>query len=383
MGPLRGFREPKEPKGHPAKTPKASDCALPYDDSLISFLDQQTNNIASKESPDIKRDAECIESHYDAALQVLKKHSDDKPPIISLMVTDPYLVGATADLIALVSGHQKDKAIFLTRMLDQFPHQDRFVTPGIINAFHAVSDARVRTLGSWSLQQTLTDLNYALAWRQTAVSKSSDWLTHNAKIDPPAERCDDSTYGLTELQRQVTLVWCVYDIYTRNTLIVLTTKLQLFNQTELSNRSMPEISREEWRDTLGRLVTLLKARSRAAIAISDNHIAFKSRCAPDRVLPTMDIEQDQIVDADLATALSLLLIEEHDAAPSPLSCNLALFFVNDADQKTTSIVDGLSFEKTGHLKYDKTQETRWRQLVAVIAQRVAELVRLARPTRFR
>ena len=186
MGPLRGFREPKEPKGHPAKTPKASDCALPYDDSLISFLDQQTNNIASKESPDIKRDAECIESHYDAALQVLKKHSDDKPPIISLMVTDPYLVGATADLIALVSGHQKDKAIFLTRMLDQFPHQDRFVTPGIINAFHAVSDARVRTLGSWSLQQTLTDLNYALHGAELLVSKSSDWLTHNAKIDPPA-----------------------------------------------------------------------------------------------------------------------------------------------------------------------------------------------------
>ena len=146
---------------------------------------------------------------------------------------------------------------------------------------------------------------------------------------------------------------------------------------------MPEISREEWRDTLGRLVTLLKARSRAAIAIPTTISLSNLDARQTAVLPTMDIEQDQIVDADLATALSLLLIEEHDAAPSPLSCNLALFFVNDADQKTTSIVDGLSFEKTGHLKYDKTQETRWRQLVAVIAQRVAELVRLARPTRFR
>jgi hypothetical protein len=253
MGPLRGFRDPKEPKKPAIAKPKASDCALPYDASLISFLDQQKNNTATKASPDIKRDADCIENHYEAALQALKKHSDDKPPIISLMITDAYLVGATADLIALVSGHQKDKAIFLTRMLDQFPHQDRFVTPGIINAFHAVSDARVRTLGSWSLQQTLTDLNYALHGAELLVSRSSDWLTHSARIDPPAKRCEDPASGLTEQEQQVALVWCIYDIYMRNTVIVLTTKLELFNQFELSNRSMPEISREEWRDTLGRL----------------------------------------------------------------------------------------------------------------------------------
>jgi hypothetical protein len=174
MGPLRGFREPKQKDNPSAEKPKASDCTLPYDISLISFLDTQSGNIADKDSPDIKRDADCIEKHYDAALQVLQSQSDDKPPIISLMVTDAYLVGATADLIALISGQQKDKAIFLTRMLDQFPHQDRFVTPGIINIFHEVSDARVRTLGSWSLQQTLVDLNYALHGAELLVSRSSD-----------------------------------------------------------------------------------------------------------------------------------------------------------------------------------------------------------------
>jgi hypothetical protein len=154
--------------------------------------------------------------------------------------------------------------------------------------------------------------------------------------------------------------------------IALTTKLQLFNQIELSNRSMPEISREEWRDALGRMVTLLKARLGSAIAIPANISLSTLDTREAMALPTVDIEQDVIVEADLATALSLLLIEEHDSTPSTSSCNLSLFFVDDADQQTASIIDNLSFEKTGHLKYDKTQEARWRQLVAVIAQRVSD-----------
>jgi hypothetical protein len=156
----------------------------------------------------------------------------------------------------------------------------------------------------------------------------------------------------------------VYDIYLRNTVILLTTKLQLFNQIELSNRSIPATTRQEWTDTLGRLIALLKARSNSAILIPSNIALSTIDARKTMVLPTMNIQADYLVDADLASALSILLIEGHGLAPSPMSCNLSLFLVDDADQQTRSIVD--------KLKLDKAQETRWRQLVSVVAQRVAD-----------
>jgi hypothetical protein len=87
-------------------------------------------------------------------------------------------------------------------------------------------------------------------------------------VKQPGEQAEgDKTNAAVELQRQVGRVWCVQDIYLRNTIVFLTTKLQLFNQSELSNRFMPEMIRQEWVDALGRLIALLKARSGSAILV--------------------------------------------------------------------------------------------------------------------
>jgi hypothetical protein len=196
-GPVKGFVEPGAKPAPPIERqpvtliPGIPACAQQYNEPIRDTL-KQSKGDAMIDSPEIQRDADCIEESYERALEVLQTSQDDKPAVIALMVIDAYVTGVTADLIALISGQQKDKAIFLARMLDQFPHVDRFVTPGIVNAFYQLSDARVRTLGLWSLQQTLADLNYALHGADLLLTRSSNWLTHYSDGRPPPKLCEES-----------------------------------------------------------------------------------------------------------------------------------------------------------------------------------------------
>jgi hypothetical protein len=129
QGPVEGFSPPGEASasGRNERKPTPStkeiaDCTQQYDEPLTRVLEKKGNSaLVTIDTPEIKRDAECIEANYERALAILQTTEDDKAPIISLMAIDAYVTGATADLIALISGQQKDKAIFLTRMLDQFP----------------------------------------------------------------------------------------------------------------------------------------------------------------------------------------------------------------------------------------------------------------------
>lgn len=356
--------------------PPLKEPLLKYNVPLKLFLD---NHSAPKDD-EIGQDVEFIDEHYEQAFGILKDKGNDKPPIIALMVTDAYLIGATADLIALISGQQKDKAIFLTNMLDQFPHSDEFVTPGIINVFYQLSDARVRTLGSWSLQQILTDLNYSLHGSDVLLSRSAEWLNARRELQPPDERClqnpdkhverdTDKLSGRKlsqeEIERnaEIRRVWCIHDTYLRNTIISLTTKLQLFNAMELSNRPISGTFREEWRNSLGRMITLLRTRLGAAIVVPSSVPPAPLDARKAALLPTLgNTPHDMLVDADLAATLSLVLISGRENPPDTLACNLSLFLLNDADSNARLTNEGQP--------KDAARETRWRQLVAVHAQQI-------------
>jgi hypothetical protein len=312
---------------------------------------------------DVDQDATCIDTHYQAALQILKQaHGTDAPEVVSLMVMDSYLAGAIGDLIALISGQPKDKAVFLTTMLDNFPHTDEFITPGIINIFYNVSDARIRALGSWPLQQTLSDLNYAIHGIDVYLQKAADRI----EADQNATGSSGDT-GSEQRSCKVPpgLYGKIYDIYLRNSLIALTTKLQLFNQIELANRSMPAASHQEWEHTLGRLLALLKGRLESAIALPEAIPARKLDQRQLEHLPQLCIDDDYILEADLAAALSIMLIQGHDVRPSARSCNMSLFLVNAADSTADTI------NQNQQRRLGKPQQIRWKQLVDVIAQRVA------------
>ncbi len=316
------------------------------------------------QAPDrnLDQDATCIDTHYQTALQILKRaHGTDAPEVISLMVMDSYLAGAIGDLIALISGQPKDKAVFLTTMLDNFPHADDFITPGIINIFYNVSDARVRSPGSWPLQQSLYDLNYAIHGIDVYLQKAAD------RVEPKqtGSSASGAGSGQKSCKDQSGIYGQIYDIYLRNSLIALTTKLQLFNQNELANRWMPASARQEWEHTLGRLLQLLKGRLESAIALPDGIPARTLDPLQVEHLPQLCIDDDYVLEADLAAALSVILRESRDARPTARSCNISLFLVNAADSTADKI------NQDQHQKLAKPQRIRWKQLVDVIAQRVA------------
>jgi len=72
-----------------------------------------------------------------------------------------------------------------------------------------------------------------------------------------------------------------------------------------------------------------------------------------------------LVDANLASALSVIYIDGRGTTPSSLSCNLSLFLINEADQQAGLTSDVAETK-------DAARETRWRQLVAAHAQKVGE-----------
>jgi hypothetical protein len=304
-----------------------------------------------------KRNSETLDKHardigkyYKNAIGVLQKDGKAKPEILALMVMESYLVGAAGDLIALISG-QREKAVFLTKMVDKFPHSEEFVTPGIINLFYQLTDARVNSPGLWPVERTLSDLNYAIRGADLMMSRSADWMVQHAGA---------KSSGKDEEK----LVLEIFDIFLRNLLVTLTTKLQFFNQIELTKESLSDSARQEWIDALSRALAIMKARLKAAIVLPERlPLASLDQLSISR-LPLAKIEQDFILDADLAISLSVILIEGTRSSPSALSCNTSLYFLNDATDRAKTVVQEKGL--------DTAQEIRWKQLVSVIAQRTAD-----------
>jgi hypothetical protein len=288
-------------------------------------------------------DANAIARRYRDAANILKEQGRDKPEIFALTILEPYLTGAAADLIALISGH-REKAEFLTKMLDKFPHSDELVTPGIVNVFYQVTDARLNSPSSWPLELTLSDLDYAIQGADLMMSRSADLLARHSKVPEPAGE--------------------IFDIFIRNVLIALTTKLQVFNQRVLANESLPEHLRQSWIQALSRLLAMMKTRSITPLVSSDTLPSTTLDQTTTLRLPLAKVEQDYILEADLAISLSIILIEGARPKATAIACNTALYYVNDAKHRLKNVVDDNSL--------DRAAETRWRQLVAVIAQRTAD-----------
>ena len=97
---------------------------------------------------DIERDAQTIVDNYRIAVDNLQKDNKTNPAFRTLAIVDPYLFSAVADLIAVLNG-QKEKAEFLTRMLEGFPKSSEMMTPGIVNIFYQLADAQLKSFESW------------------------------------------------------------------------------------------------------------------------------------------------------------------------------------------------------------------------------------------
>lgn len=265
----------------------------------------------------ISNDATAILNSYNSGLQKLKIENKTNPSFQMLALVDPYLVGAAGDLIVVLNG-QKEKAEFLTRMLDGFPNSSEMMTPGIVNIFYQTADAQLKSSESWPAETILTNLNFAIKGVDLLISKTSEVVVED---DKPRKDQDPNYRDPTKF----------FAAMNRNLMILLAEKLALFNQRALAGEVLSQASREDWLRTYSRVIANSSARSDAPIVAMDNLPAAAVNEQSSKRWPHMYIEPEYQVDIDLATAISSLLLAEPDRV-SALSCNTALYYLNRASR---------------------------------------------------
>jgi hypothetical protein len=282
---------------------------------------------AAVSNDDISKDATKIADNYNKALQKLDEETKRNPAVRTLAIIDPYLVGAAGDLIVVLNG-QKEKAEFLTRMLDGFTRSGEMMSPGIVNIFYQVADAQLKSFESWPAETILTNLNFAIKGVDLLIAKTSEVVVEK---DKPAKDQDPSFSLYPDPAK-------FFAAMNRNLMILLAEKLALFNQRALAGEALSQVSREDWLRTYSRMIANSTARADAPIVAMDNLPVASVNEQSKKRWPYMKIEPEYQVDIDLATAVSSLLLEE-PGKTSALSCNTALYYLNQANKNADRFIE--------------------------------------------
>jgi hypothetical protein len=305
----------------------------------------------------IDQDASEIANRYQIAVGVMHDGKNDLPEILALTVFEPYLTGVISDLIAFLSDDQ-GKADFLSRMLDKFPTTDEFVSPGIINLFFQVTDARLNANKPLQLDRAISDIEFAQHGADLMMTWIGDWLRKNPKTSDdkgPEAKQREAMIARREAMEKG------YDVFLRNLLATLSTELDVYVQRALANEPVPERHRQRWKTATSRVLALTQARSKSPTITLDGLPPTTLDRRTREHLPGAEIDADFILQADLALALSAILLDNATGKASPVACNTALHYLNEA----ADVVGAAS--KLNSL--DLAQERRLQLLVAVVTER--------------
>lgn len=311
-----------------------------------------------------------IFDHYRTAVALLRKRGYDKPEIVSLVVFEPYLTGAVSDLIALISG-EREKTDFLLNMLDGFPLSNDLITPGIINLYYQATYSWLNTTGSLPIDLVRSQIEYAAWGADVMMARSADWLgknekgaSRNARLRKPTP--DEEKRAKDDADKAAK----VYDIFLRNLFAILPSEIDVYVQRALANEPISEKHRQSWIKAASRLHAMLRLRLGLPMTDIDglNPIELDERTkgrlrADVRTDPDTKIDSDFLLQADLAIALSAILLQDGNR-PSAKNCNAALIYVNEADTAVRQTI--------GENDLDRAQELRLRELIGVVANRIGE-----------
>jgi hypothetical protein len=324
-----------------------------------------------------------IFDHFQAARRIMKSKGFDKPEILALTVFEPYLTGAVADLVALTSG-DREKTDFLVKMLDGFPMLDDFVSPGTVNLFYQISDSWLNNIGPLPLDSIRAAVEYATRGADLTMSRSRARLE---ELEIPAEAANGTKAHVRggakpgDIEKEEVddgnvkqnkpaiddkiKVTEVFDVYLRNSFATLTAETDLYVQRALSNEEIPESHHQSWVKSTSRLLAMLQVKLKAPSVELDGVPRFEldefTKARLDHA--KIEIDPDFLLQADLAAALSLVLLEASNGNRSTArSCDEALFFLNNA----TTLVEPTKHDND----LSVAQARRLQQLIAVVGSRV-------------
>ncbi len=271
---------------------------------------------------EVTQDTAKIWLNYNDGIAKLTAEGKSGSSFLLLAMIEPYLVAATGDLIVVLNG-QKEKAEFLTKMLDGFPDNADMMTPGIVNIFYQTADAQLKSFESWPAEKIAANLDFAIRGADILIDKSSRLVaSYNEKVSkegtsPNASADKDNPTSF-------------FGAMNRNLVILLAEKLALFNQRALSGEALSQEAREEWLRTYSRLIANLRARSNAPIVARQGLPAATLNKQSEELWPSITIEPQYLVDIDIAASISSILLDRDQDDVAGLSCNTALYYLNAA-----------------------------------------------------
>ena len=309
---------------------------------------------------DDARQAEIIFGRYGRAVDLLKKRRYDSPAVISLVVFEPYLTGAVSDLIALISG-EREKTDFLLNMLDGFPLSDDLITPGIVNLYYQVTYSWLNSTGSLPLDLVRERIEYATRGADILMARAAAWSIKTEKVNSADTKVDDAGVKASNDAAKV------YDIFLRNLFALLPAEVDVYVQHVLAGEAVPEQHRQSWIRAASRLHAMLRLRQGIPIPDIDGlnpiELDDKMKGRLRAVDPDSKIDPDFLLQADLAMALSAILLQDGSRA-SARNCGAALMYINEASTQVRPTVDDIPL--------DRAQELRLLQLIGAVANRIAE-----------
>lgn len=301
-----------------------------------------------------KDDGDEVLKHYEAVVELLKADHDNKPEIVSLVAFEPYLTSVVSDLVSLISG-DREKTDFLLNMLDGFPLSDDRVTPGIINLYYQATDSWLNSIGSLPLDLVRAQIEYATHGADLMRARSEKRLL---ALESGFSARSGTVVGISDATKLVE----VYDIFLRNAFATLTAEIDVYVQRVLSGETVPEGHRQSWIKATSRLLAMLRTKLSVPMINIDSLPSVELDSRTKERLMVASIDADFILQADLAIALSSILLK--DSRASSQACNTALFFTNEASEAVQLT------KKENEL--DEAQVQRLRQLIGAVAGRVGD-----------
>jgi hypothetical protein len=308
----------------------------------VRSLDKPCVTSGGDVHPDAASDAQAVWGWFDSAVRKVRANGEynDDPALYALTIMDPYVVGTAGDLIAFMFG-QREKADFLGRIAEKFPRTETLLQTGIVNLFYQLADAKIKSEGSWPIDDVPEGLDYALRGADFFVSQSVARIAAN----PEEQASADS----------------IFDRYSQNVFLILSQNLAVYNQRALRGEPIGDAHLRRWTLLLSRLLAISHARSDD---IGPSEDIFTTVLDTKSVVrwPSIVIEEKYLVDADIAIALSLVLLHSGQPGPSASQCASARFYLKAAGES----VDTLFKSKT----VDYASKARLDQFIILVGYRV-------------
>jgi hypothetical protein len=294
-----------------------------------------------------------ILSHYNKAIGVLKERREQSATKLSLVVFEPYVTAAIADLISLISG-EREKADFLLNMLEGFPLSDDLGTPGIINLYYQVTDSQLNSIGSLPLDLMVEQIEYATRSAKILMESSEKALSNLEAA--PANRS-----GREELDQKALMN--IYGIFLRNSFVTQRAEIDIYVQSTLDGETIAQKHRQSWMKATSRLQAILQQRFGLPSVGIDGLPRTQLGSFEAKQVGTAEIDPEFVLQADVSIALSAILLND-GMRVSAQNCNTALFYVNEASRWVQPTVEAYNS--------DWALENRLRQLIGAVANRVGE-----------